>query len=61
MTQKTIINNLIEKAGSVKELSIKTDTDISRISEWKREIYGMNLHKLLDMCDKLKIQLKDLV
>jgi len=61
MTQKTIINNLIEKAGSVTKLSELTDTDAPRIYEWRRELYGMNLHKLLDMCDKLKIQLKDLL
>jgi len=61
MTQKLIITRLIEKAGSISELSIKTDTDVPRIYEWRRELYGINLKKLLDMCEKLNINLKDIL
>jgi len=61
MTQEIIITRLIEKAGSISELSIKTDTDVPRIYEWRRELYGINLKKLLDMCEKLNINLKDIL
>lgn len=61
MTQSQIITRLIEKAGSINELSKITDTAVPRIYEWKSEKYGINLHKLLDMCDKMEIDLKDLL
>lgn len=61
MTQKLIITRLIEKAGTISELSKITNTAIPRIYEWKKETYGINLHKLLDMCDKLEIELKELL
>ena len=61
MTQSKIITSLIKKAGSVNELSKITDTAIPRIYEWKNEKYGINLHKLLKMCEMMKIELKDLL
>ena len=61
MTQSQIITRLIEKAGSVNKLSKITDTAVPRIYDWKNENYGINLHKLLKMCDKMKIDLKDLL
>jgi len=61
MTQKHIITNLIEKAGSISELSIITDTAVPRIYEWKNEKYGINFHKLLKMCKMMKIELKELL
>jgi len=61
MTQEIIITRLIEKAGSVSDLANKTDTEIAQISKWRRELYGINLKKLLDMCEKLNINLKDIL
>ena len=61
MTQSQIITRLIEKAGSINELSILTNTAVPRIYEWKNEKYGINLRKLLDMCDNMKIDLKELL
>ncbi len=61
MTQSEIITSLIQKAGSVNELSKITDTAIPRIYEWKNEKYGINLHKLFKMCEMMQIDLKDLL
>ena len=61
MTQSEIITSLIQKAGSVNTLSEITDTAIPRIYEWKNEKYGINLHKLLKMCEMMEVELKDLL
>lgn len=61
MTQSKIITSLIEKAGSISELSKITNTAIPRIYEWKNEKYGINLHKLLDMCELMEIELKEIL
>jgi len=61
MTQKQIITRLIEKAGSVNELSKKTSTAVTCINEWKRELHSVGLIKLLSMCEKLGVELKELL
>jgi len=61
MTQKLIITRLIENAGSESELSKKTSTAVTSINEWKRELHSMSLIKLLKMCDKLGIELKEIL
>jgi len=61
MTQKLIITRLIEKAGSIAELSRKTETKQARIHEWRKEQHSIGLIKLLNMCEKLEIELKELL
>ena len=61
MKQKEIISALIKKAGSIKDLSIRTDTTITRIYEWKNEKHQIRYNKLLSMCKDLKIELKELL
>lgn len=61
MTQKKVIEALIEKAGSQKELAKIAGISEPRVSEWKTEFHAISFIKLLEICEKMRINLKDLL
>jgi len=61
ISQKTIIANLVDKVGGQKKLIEITKLPQSRISEWLHEKNKISLVRILDICKKCNINLKDLL
>jgi len=60
-TQKKIIANLIAKVGGQKKLIEITKIPQSRFSEWLHEKNKISLVRLLEICKKCDIELKEIL
>jgi len=56
--EKDILKQLIQIAGSQKELAIKAGVPEPRISEWLNEKRNVKLSKLIEISTKLGFEIK---
>jgi len=60
-SQSQIIANLIDRVGGQKKLIEITKIPQSRFSEWLHEKNKISLVRILEICEKCNINLKDLL